>query len=992
MIENPTKRVAAILLTALMLFSTIVVVFPQSTASAASESNDIIVPVRYGTDIATKATVILTEVHNGTQLTATFSSAIQKYVVPNAPAGHYVVLVSASGNYTYSDVDGFTHNGLSKTEISTIVLEQYPAMSNNYTAITVKDWNTKNPISGATVSFYNWNIAYNQTVASRTTASNGQTYFNIFSSTTLDLVVSKAGYETNVTRIVDTSVPSPMTVYLNASATVIGELRMSNDDSVENIVAHMYNLEGKYKWEKRMLSNANPSGWLFKFYAYPGNWMLVLDGSNADPYILQIPSLGAGVTDLGVIYMEVQNKSVESDEIAFSDWNNMTIWSNSTWKADRTYPGLPFSDLGSLRAQIDIAIGNANGVIDGTERFDFQSLLAIHGPKYVTTSNLMHVNNTLYQNPSVQASSLTNFNGDLVSSTGDIAYLLETDYESLTTIANSGSYYLSRFNATYDSSMTDHTYQVALVNNGPTDSYELVYNQTGTTKATVLGYTVLTIEPTYSSTPGVAAITLNFEKSVAPVAVGEIKDTPNTYIHRYNNTWVENYVVKLDSNVTFDASGTVDANGNPLTFDWDFGDGNTTTTKKVNAYHNYTTVQNLTVTLTVTDIVGKSNTTVLNVSVDGKLPRPVLKVMNATGGAMTAPFKVDQGTKLKFSPNGSEDDLLTTGDGWGAIYSYAWKFGKDSSGDKNATYTFNTAGLINVTLNVTDVVGNWKNVTVQVQVKDKTAPVMNTLKMLNSSWGITLIERSVIHFDATDTTDNVDNISALKFNWTFGDKTASIQGTGLNGANVTHNYSSYGQYVLYLNITDTAGNNVSVQRTIYVGMGKRPDVNVEKISFEPTNFEEGVSGKILVNITNSGSAVATDIKLEVWWYSGAIAQKRIGNVSTIYDENGTQIQSLAIGQSGYAYLNWVPDAKGNYSIRVNATSHDQAQSNWDVSNVEVKQAGWKDIVLPIGILVIIIVVPVLLLARRRMGSMGTMMKRPQKEKEASKEKKEDKKE
>jgi len=212
----------------------------------------------------------------------------------------------------------------------------------------------------------------------------------------------------------------------------------------------------------------------------------------------------------------------------------------------------------------------------------------------------------------------------------------------------------------------------------------------------------------------------------------------------------------------------------------------------------------------------------------------------------------------------------------------------------------------------------------------------------------------------------------------------------LANANVTHTYASYGQYVLYLNITDASGNNVSKQQTIYIGMGKRPDVNVDKISFDPKSFEEGTSGTILVNITNTGSAIANNTKLEIWWYSGAVAQKRIGNISAIYDKNDTPLTSLAVGQSAHAHFDWIPDAKGNYSIRVNVTSDDQAQSNWDVENVEVKQAGWKDIVLPISILVVIIVVPILLLARRRMGSTGTMMRRPKKEKETVKEKKEEK--
>jgi hypothetical protein len=78
MIEKPMRRVAAILMTALLVFSTVIVVMPQGTVSAASETNDIIIKVLdYDLNIITSATVKFTEVHSGQVVTATYSSSDQ---------------------------------------------------------------------------------------------------------------------------------------------------------------------------------------------------------------------------------------------------------------------------------------------------------------------------------------------------------------------------------------------------------------------------------------------------------------------------------------------------------------------------------------------------------------------------------------------------------------------------------------------------------------------------------------------------------------------------------------------------------------------------------------------------------------------------------------------------------------------------------------------------------------------------------------------------
>lgn len=144
--------------------------------------------------------------------------------------------------------------------------------------------------------------------------------------------------------------------------------------------------------------------------------------------------------------------------------------------------------------------------------------------------------------------------------------------------------------------------------------------------------------------------------------------------------------------VCLDGSGSLDPEGMPLTYAWDFGNGATSADPKP-----CTTYQNpgkYTVTLTVSDPLGATGSDLLVVTADAPANHPPEASPTATPQTGEAPLTV------QFAANASDPDP-------GDTLTYAWTFGDPASGDDtsalaNPTHRYALPGTYVAWLTVSD--------------------------------------------------------------------------------------------------------------------------------------------------------------------------------------------------------------------------------------------------------------------------------------------------
>ncbi len=277
---------------------------------------------------------------------------------------------------------------------------------------------------------------------------------------------------------------------------------------------------------------------------------------------------------------------------------------------------------------------------------------------------------------------------------------------------------------------------------------------------------------TYEATLTVSDAAGNQNSAVAIVSVADI--TPPTAVVAASDRF------KVENAQTLDGSGSSD-NVAIDDYEWTLTDG-TTTVVLAGAAPSYTwTVPGLyTVTLTVTDEVGLTNTAFLTVTALENVP-PVAVI------DMASSFNED--TLQTIDGTGSTDNV--------GVVSWSWTL-QDALGTvtldgASVSKTWTTPGTYTVTLTVADAAGNTGSASTTVTVLDVTPPVASfSLPSSVGNVGLSL-----------DGSYSSDNVGIASWTWTLEDVGTTLTRTG---SSTTYTWSAPGTFAVSLTVADAAGN------------------------------------------------------------------------------------------------------------------------------------------------------------------------------------------
>ena len=250
--------------------------------------------------------------------------------------------------------------------------------------------------------------------------------------------------------------------------------------------------------------------------------------------------------------------------------------------------------------------------------------------------------------------------------------------------------------------------------------------------------------------------------------------------------------VNTDTVVLFNASGSQDADGQIVSFRWNFGDGSTGNGEIVS--HAFDEEGAYVVTLAVTDNAGNETVCTQTITVASGLP---------TCDFSFEPSTPNTGDTVTFDGSASADVD-------GGTLEFAWDFDGDGQFDDGTgevdTFTYSTEGTFLVTLRVTDDEGNVVTCSQSVTVGSVPPTCSFTASPSTANVGDT------VNFNATASSDDG---TITNFAFDFGDGTAPLDPN--TDPTVSHVFTTEGSFIVTLTVTDNDGNNVSCTQTVTVG-------------------------------------------------------------------------------------------------------------------------------------------------------------------------------
>ena len=321
-----------------------------------------------------------------------------------------------------------------------------------------------------------------------------------------------------------------------------------------------------------------------------------------------------------------------------------------------------------------------------------------------------------------------------------------------------------------------------------------------------------------------------------------------------NKTLYEGTTVTLDGSASWDTPSDLPL----LTYQWDFGDGYSTSSSKENKVvtHIYADAGVYIVRLVVRDDDWTSSNYAF---MESKL----IEVSGSSIGNGTLNFYFDIGN-ASGSSNGSSSG--------GVDWSFYWDFGDGSYTEGNsATHTYDRDGLYIVTLILTDAFG-------AMSVHNILVTVLNYPPTAEAGLDVTADEDEVIYFTGQGSHPGGGPIT---FAWDCGD------GQTGTGSNVVHSYPKKGTYTVTLVVTDADG--LTAMDTLSVTVNNV--VPVAGLTSDHTAEEGDIIGFSGVTSTDTPS----DLPLLTYaWEFGDGSTGTGISVSHSYADEGTYTITLTV--------------------------------------------------------------------------------------------------
>ncbi|MFW9787566.1 MAG: Ig-like domain-containing protein [Candidatus Thorarchaeota archaeon] len=328
----------------------------------------------------------------------------------------------------------------------------------------------------------------------------------------------------------------------------------------------------------------------------------------------------------------------------------------------------------------------------------------------------------------------------------------------------------------------------------------------------------------------------SFTYTVSDGNGGTATGTVTVTVNSVNDAPVANaggpYTIGEGAEVTFDASGSTDIEGDQLQFRWDIdGDGDWDTAWSTVPTVAYTLYEDYfgTVTVEVTDgefYVAASTT---------------LTVYNVAPTAYAGPdLWTEEGMSFAFHGLITDPGALDT-------HTIVWDFGDGSSvvtGTLDPTHIYVDNGVYVVTLTVTDDDGG-------VGTDTMTMYVNNVAPVVDAGPDQTIDEGDIVIFGGSFTDPGASDTHT--FVWDFGDGSPVVTGT----LSPTHVYTNPGVYLVTLTVTDDDGGIGTSSLTVIV-LDITPPVTTASPD-RPPDFAGWYQADVIVTLesVDSGSGVAT---------------------------------------------------------------------------------------------------------------------------------------